>query len=87
MSGSKNHGKGGSKKGKEVEGLGIMNVEVPTQTKKPESMPKLCTCYHLCQHKKMARYEQNKGKKREERSHVHGVLRHAERKAKKYIID
>ncbi|CAI7672077.1 unnamed protein product [Penicillium pancosmium] len=82
MSGSNYHGKEVSKKGKEVEGLGIMNVEVPTQTKKPENMPKLCTCYHLCQHKKLARDEQNKGKKREERPDVHGVLRHAERKAK-----
>ncbi|KAJ5984200.1 hypothetical protein N7481_006299 [Penicillium waksmanii] len=66
MSGSKDHGK----KGKEVEGLGIMNVEVPTQTKKSESMPKLCTCHYLCQHKKFALDEQNEGKKKEKRPDV-----------------
>lgn len=72
-----------NEKSKEVEGLGIMDIEVPTQTKKPASMAKLCTCYYLCQHKKFARDKMNEGKK-QERPDVYDVLRRAEtRKAKK----
>lgn len=85
-SSSKNHHSGKkSQKGKEkeVEGLGISNVEVPTQTKKPEGMAKLCTCNFVCQHKKFARDAANKGKK-VERPDVYAVLRSAEkRKGKK----
>lgn len=69
---------------KEVEGLGILNVEVPTQSKKPDSMARLCTCFFLCQHKKFARDKENQGKPRVDRPDVFSVLRHAEaRKSKK----
>jgi hypothetical protein len=87
MSSSKKPSKkevGKNKDLKEVEGLGIMNVEVPTQTQKPAGMAKLCTCYHLYQHKKSARDQENEGKEREARPDVWGVLGHTEvRKAKK----
>lgn len=81
---AKNQKKEGKKPEKEVEGLGILNVEVPTQSKKPESMAKLCTCHFLCQHKKFARDKDNQGKPRADRPDVFGVLRHAKaRKSKK----
>lgn len=80
----KSQKKEGRKPEKEVEGLGILNVEVPTRWKKPDSMAKLCTCYFLCQHMKFARDKENQGKPRADRLDVFSVLSHAEaRKSKK----
>lgn len=64
-------------KSQEVEGLGIVNIEVPTQTTPPVSMASLCTCFDLCQHKKFAWDEERRGVKRQERPDVFDVLRRA----------
>lgn len=61
-----------------------MNVEIPTPTKKPIGMARLCTYAYPCQHKRFACDEEVKGKKGE-RPNVFDVSRRAE--ARKAYID